>query len=120
MRDHNANSAGVRARRNGCARSARLSFLPRDAAILPARRLAPHPDPLPASGARESIRRAGGSPSRCWCSVNLGLRPSLIPRLAALAALVLERLGRIETVEPGRVVNVNAEISWGLALVLRL
>ena|SRR6516162_614427 len=54
---------------------------------------------LPASGARESIGRAGGSPSRCWCSVNLGLRASLIPRLAALAALVLERLGRIETVE---------------------
>src|SRR5271167_365485 len=50
MRVHNANSAGVSARRNDRARSARFSSLLRNAAILLSRRLAPHPGPLPASG----------------------------------------------------------------------
>src|SRR3984893_8734332 len=53
IRVHNANSAGVSARRNNRERSTCFWFLPRNAAILQLRALAPHPGPLPARGARE-------------------------------------------------------------------
>src|SRR6266446_9497688 len=56
-RVHSTNSAGVSARRNDRARSARCCSLPRNAAILLPDRLAPHPGPLPASGARETTHR---------------------------------------------------------------
>jgi hypothetical protein len=50
MRDHNANSAGVRARRNDRARSVRLWSLPATLLILPARRLALTPTLSPQAG----------------------------------------------------------------------
>src|SRR5439155_24711345 len=53
-RVHSTNSAGVSARRNDRARSTRFCSLPRNASILLPDRLAPHPSPLPAGGARET------------------------------------------------------------------
>jgi hypothetical protein len=78
-RVHNTNSAGVSARRNDRARLARFCSLPRKAAILLPDRLAPHPGPLPASGARGRHSVGTGMP------------------LSARKAPVLSRSSRIET-----------------------